>query len=72
MLYELMAIHSVLTAWKKNPDLSRRELGKWSEDSPFIDSPLTESEVEGMKSFLRKHNPTNYHKLFPDDRRAVQ
>jgi hypothetical protein len=72
MLYELMAISRVLRAWKRNPNLSRREIGGWSDDSPGIDSPLTESEVERMKSFMRKYNPTSYHEMFPEDRRAVQ
>jgi hypothetical protein len=72
MLYEIMAITRVLKAWKENPNLSRREIGGWSENSPWIDSPLSESEVERMKSFMRRYNPTSYHKMFPEDRRAVQ
>lgn len=75
MLYEIMAITSVLRAWKRDPNLSKREIGVWSNwqnDNPGNELPLSETEVERMKTFMRKHNPTTYHQIFPEDRRVVQ
>lgn len=75
MLYELMAITFVLRAWKKDPNLSKREIGVWShwkDESAQNELPLTESEVERMKSFMRRHSPTTYHDIFPEDRRVIQ
>jgi hypothetical protein len=70
MLYELLAIHSVLNAWKNNPKLSKREIGiwgHWKDENPENDKPISASEVERMKSFFREQNPTKYYKMFPED-----
>lgn len=75
MLYELMAYARILEAWKKDPNLSKREIGvwgHWQNENAQNELPLTESEVERMKSFMRRHNPTTYHKIFPEDRRVIQ
>lgn len=55
----------VLTAWKENPTLSKKELGvlPWVEGDS-TDDPLTEREVQSMKNFLQKHDKENFDMLF--------
>jgi len=70
MFVELMAITSVLSQWKKNPSITKREIGVWHHwegEDPEYDKPLTENEVERMKKFLRDHSPTTYYKMFPKE-----
>lgn len=68
MMAELQGINFILKAWKKNPKLSKREIGGWyypENDNRSYDEPFTEQEIISMKSFLKKNNPTAYYKLFP-------
>lgn len=71
MFIELQSAYFVLRAWKKNPKLSKREIGvfgQWTDDNPENEKPLTEKEVEGFKKLMRENNPTTYHELFPDEK----
>ena len=56
----------VLTAWKDNPTLSKKDLGvlPW-EEGDSTDDPLTPRELQSMKNFLAKHNQSSFKILFP-------
>ena len=67
----LLATYLVLSAWKKNPALSKREIGlwaHWSEETEDNNKPLSESEIARMKLFMRTHNAPSYFNLFPEER----
>ncbi|HRR39329.1 MAG TPA: hypothetical protein P5570_01040 [Candidatus Paceibacterota bacterium] len=71
MFTDLLSTYFILVAWKKNPSLTKRQIGvmhQWKEDTEENNKPLTKDEVEGMKSFLKKYNPTAYYKLFPEEK----
>lgn len=55
----------VLTAWKVNPKLSKKELGvvPWEKDDS-TEEPLTERELRSMKNFLKEHNNDAFVALF--------
>jgi hypothetical protein len=71
MFAEILAAHSVLKAWKKNPAATKREIGVWSHWKRECDEenerPLLEAEVEEMKKFLRRNAPTGYFTIFPEE-----
>lgn len=54
----------VLTAWKENHELSKKELGvvPWEEGDSTDDS-LTERELRSMKNFLEEHDKTGFDAL---------
>lgn len=56
----------VLTAWKENPSLSKKELGvvPWEEEDSD-EMPLTEHELTSMKNFLAKRDKAALDGLFP-------
>lgn len=62
---ETEKVLKVLTAWKENPKLSKKELGvlPWEEEDS-VDDPLTERELSSMKNFLGKHDKSSFDKLF--------
>jgi hypothetical protein len=62
---ETSKVLKVLTLWKENPSLSKKELGvvPW-EESDSEDDPLTERELNSMKGFLKKHDEENFAILF--------
>jgi hypothetical protein len=67
MLFYLMAVHSVLKRWKRNPSASKMKIGVWCywhEATEENRLPLSTSEVERMKQFLEKHGPISYRELF--------
>jgi len=50
----------ILKKWRKNPKLTKREIGVWNawqEDIPANNRPLTQKEVRGYKEFLKKCKP---------------
>lgn len=68
---ELIFNKYVLSKWKENPNLSKREIGfrsDWKDGNPENDKPLSDTEVQRMKNFVRKHNTTAYYELFPEDK----
>ncbi len=71
MFIELQATYLILEKWKENPELTKKEIGilsSWKEDKEKNNKPLTKKEVEDMKDFLKKYNPTAYFKLFPEEK----
>jgi len=45
----------VLTAWKQNPTLDKKELGVVPRvEGDSVDKPLTERELRSMRTFLEK------------------
>lgn len=71
MFAALQSTYFILRAWKKNPLLTKRQIGvmhQWKDDTEENNKPLTQEEVEGMKSFLKEHNSTVYYELFPEDK----
>lgn len=67
MMAELQGTYLTLKKWKENPKLTKREIGVWyypeNKDEKH-DKPFTEVEIESMKKFLEKNNPTAYYQLF--------
>lgn len=71
MLIEIQATAMVLKKWRKNPKLTKREIGvwsHWSEDIPKNNLPLSSKEVKDYKDFLKKCNPTSFYNMFPEDK----
>ena len=62
---EVEKVLRVLTTWKENPQLSKKELGvlPWQEEDS-VDDPLTERELSSMKNFLEKHDKSSFDKIF--------
>lgn len=55
----------VLTSWKENPTLSKKELGvlPWVEGDS-TDDPLTEREIQSMRTFLEKYDNEGFGSIF--------
>jgi len=55
----------VLEKWKEDPKRSKEELGvaPWEEDGD-VKEPLTDRELESLKCFLKKHQPSHLAELF--------
>lgn len=71
MFAELQSTYFILMAWKKNSSLTKRQIGvmhHWKDDTEENNKPLTQEEVESMRRFLKKHNPTAYYELFPEEK----
>ena len=67
MFTELQAAYLVLSKWKQNPAATKREIGLWThwqEQSDENRRRLWLSELEQMKTLLRRHAPSSYSKLF--------
>jgi len=70
MQIELMATESLLTAWKKDPAITKHQLSirghnrlGWEHNH----SCLTREEVSTWKAFLLEHAPSHYCSLFPEE-----
>lgn len=63
---EAEKVLKVLTSWKANPALSKKELGvlPW-EEGDSTDDPLTDRELKSMRNFLEKHDKMAFETLFP-------
>lgn len=51
------AITFVLAKWKRNPNLTKRQIGvwsSWSEDTEENNQPLSKSEIKRMKKTLKR------------------
>ena len=71
MFIEVQAAYLVLKRWNQNPAATKRQIGiwqHWKEETEDNDRPLTEVEVERMKTFLRRNAPTSYFMIFTKDR----
>ena len=70
MFIEIMMTEYILTEWKKAPNRSKRSyraITDWQTGEPEMRRPLTRREVVRYKEFLKRHAPSHYKKLFPDD-----
>jgi hypothetical protein len=70
MMIELQATYLVLKKWSQNSAATKRQIGiwqHWKEETEDNDRPLTEVEVERMKTFLRRNAPTSYFSIFAKD-----
>ena len=70
MFVEIQAAYFVLRSWKENPGTTKRQIGVWAhwkEDRPNNDHPLSQVEVQRMKAFLRRHAPSSFYNLFPEE-----
>jgi len=69
MLYYLMAVDFILKRWKRNPSASKMDIGVWShwrKDTEENRLPLSPTEVEDVKKFLKEYGPISYKRLFRD------
>lgn len=67
---QLMAYNQILEKWKLDPTQTKHQIGGWSHwisGGEGTDVPLSEAEVDNMKSFMRRHGPTAFYRLFPED-----
>ena len=67
MMIEVQATYLVLRRWSQNFAATKRQIGiwqHWKEETEDNDRPLTEIEVERMKTFLRQNAPTSYVTIF--------
>ena len=67
MFIELQAAYLILSKWKQNPAATKREIGAWTHwryDRDDNRLPVSSLELEQMKTFLRRHAPSSYSKLF--------
>ena len=56
MFAEIVAADLILKAWKKNPTATKRQIGVWQHwkvDDEENERPLSESEIQDLKKFLR-------------------
>ena len=70
MFAEIVGAHYVLKAWKRNPTATKREIGVWQHwklDDEENERPLSESEIQDLKKFLRRNAPTGYFEIFPEE-----
>jgi hypothetical protein len=71
MFIEVQAAYFVLKRWNQNPGATKRQIGiwqHWNQETEDNDRPLTEVEVERMKTFLRRNAPTSYFKIFAEEK----
>jgi hypothetical protein len=71
MLVEVMMYDYVLRRWREDPKAPKRSyeaMASWQGARPENDQPLTLQEVESMKAWMKKHAPTSYFRLFPEER----
>jgi hypothetical protein len=64
---ECVKIKKVLEEWEKNKSKSKKELGvvPWENDGN-VEEPLTERELESLKSFLKNYGSDLYNELFSE------
>lgn len=71
MFAELFRNNIVLATCKKNPKITKKEmafiLSKNAEnDQP--EEPFSEQEINAIKEFQKKHAPSSYSKIFPEEK----
>jgi hypothetical protein len=70
MFVAIQITYWVLKRWNENPAATKREIGiwqHWKQETEDSDRPLTEVEVERMKTFLRRNAPASYFSIFAKD-----
>lgn len=71
MFAELQSTYFILKAWKKNPMLTKKQIGvmhQWKEGAEENNKPLMQGEVESSKKLLEEHSSTAYYKLFSEEK----
>ena len=66
MFVELQAVYLILSKYKADPSLSRKQIGTWSGWEKGLaenDRSLSAREVDRMREFLKRYAPTSYFKL---------
>lgn len=65
---EALALDSLLTRWKKNPKLPRKEISRYShhQSGPKGNEPFTRAEIARMMARFKQIAPSSYYKLFPN------
>lgn len=78
MFAELLSNITALATWKKNPKITKKEMhflltknNYGLRDNPEKDEPFSDDEINRMKEFSRKHNPTAYYELFPEEKNSM-
>ena len=67
MFIEIQSAYFALRSWKQNPAAPKREIGVWAhwkDGRVENDYPLSEAEVQRMKSLLLRHAPSSFFELF--------
>lgn len=70
MMIAVQATYFVLKRWSQNFVATKRQIGiwqHWNQEAEENDRPLTEVEVDKMKTFLRRNAPTSYFTIFAQD-----
>jgi hypothetical protein len=70
MFIDLQAAYFILSKWKQSPAATKREIGvwaQWKEERKENNRPLSNSEVQKLIAFLRRHAPTSFFQIFPEE-----
>lgn len=70
MQIELQAVCQILRKWKENPSASKEKIGVfsgWKEEKPVNKKPLSEKEVNRLKSFCKQNDSLSYLEIFPEE-----
>ncbi len=70
MFIELMCIDAILRQWRKNPETPKkayRLVSRWQDGRAADDKPLTSAEVAKYKALLKRHAPSSYYNIFPEE-----
>jgi hypothetical protein len=68
---EVLMYDYVLRRWRTNPTAPKRSYEAiycWQDAKPENDQPLTHKDVESMKAWMKRHAPTGYFMIFPEER----
>lgn len=60
----------VLHTYRKNPKITKNEMATIltnKSDNSEANEPFTDSEIEEMKTFLKKNSPSVFYKSFPEE-----
>ena len=69
MMIAVQAVYLVLKRWDQNSAAAKRQIGiwqHWKDESEQNDRPLTEVEVDRLKTFLKQNAPTSYAEIFAE------
>jgi hypothetical protein len=73
MYGEVIAYFSILRRWRSDPHAPRRAYSfmcGWQDSRPENDLPLSDQEVTRIKAWMRRHAPTVYLSIFPEERQS--
>ena len=67
MMIAVQAVYLVLKRWDQNSAAAKRQIGiwqHWKDESEQNDRPLTEVEVDRLKTFLKQKCPNQLRWIF--------